>query len=146
MAIYKEKVIGYVNIKKPYDKEIGLLNYIEAGALSLFKYLNPINILKFLEFTDKGHNICNKLKPDAWYLESIVVSPNYQQRGFGAKMIDYCLNSYVTTNGGIEVSLITNSENNCKFYTKQEFIMIDKSIITFKNTKIKNWSFYKKLV
>lgn len=146
VAVHEEKLIACANLKRPYDNELGLFDYIIAGGLSLFKYLNPITILKFLELTDKSHNICNKLKPNAWYLESIVVTPDYQRKGFGSKIIDYCLKSYIINSGGTEVSLITNSENNCKFYTKQGFKIIDESIITFKNTKLKNWSFYMKLL
>lgn len=146
VGIINESIVSCAGIKNPSIKHSGIYDYIAAGGLSLFKYSSPINIFRFLKFSEEGYSICSELKPDAWYLDSLVVSPNYQGKNLGSQMINDCIKPYVINNGGTELSLITNSEINRQFYIKNGFEEIDESIIIYKNTKLKNWSYSLKLV
>lgn len=146
VGIIDQNIVSWVGIKNPSIKQPGIYDYIAAGALSLLKYVSPINILRFLKFSEEGYRMCCELKPDAWYLDSLVVSPNYQGKNLGSQMIKDCIKPYIISNGGTELSLITNSEINCQFYIKNGFEEIDESTIIYRNTKLKNWSYSLKLV
>lgn len=146
VGVIEEKLVSWASLKNPHVSELKIFDYIAVGGLSLFKYISPISILKFLKFTENSHSMCNKLRPSAWYLDSFVVSPNYQGKGVGSKMINDCIKPYIINKGGLMISLVTSSEINYQFYIKNGFQEIEESIITYKNSNLRNWSFCMNLV
>ena len=61
-------------------------------------------------------------------------------------MINDCIKPYIINKGGLMISLVTSSEINYQFYIKNGFQEIEESIITYKNSNLRNWSFCMNLV
>lgn len=114
-------------------------------CIKLFKESSLLNVLRFFKFLGDAEKSCKSLNKPVWYLESLAVDNLYQGQSLGSKMINDCLIHCIASHGGEEVALITNSEINLKFYTKNGFKEFNNTTIYFKNSGISNWSYYKKL-
>ena len=62
-------------------------------------------------------------------------------RGLGSSMLQDCLIPYVQNQGGQELTLITNTEGNRKFYAKNGFREFSERTLEQNGQKIGNWSF-----
>ena len=76
-----------------------------------------------------------------WILESISVKKEYYRHGIGSKMINECIIPYIKEKGGNCLTLVTNSEEDTKFYEKNKFELIQKDEFNCNNQLVKNWAF-----
>ncbi|UTL74673.1 GNAT family N-acetyltransferase [Bacillus halotolerans] len=65
------------------------------------------------------------LKEPAWYLEVLGVSPSYQGKSLGSKMINDCLILFISKSGGGTLALITNTDLNRSFYKKERLYLVN---------------------
>ena len=61
--------------------------------------------------------------------------------GLGSGMLQDCLIPYVQKQGGQELTLITNTEGNRKFYVKNGFQEFSQRILEKNGQRVGNWSF-----
>ena len=78
-------------------------------------------ILNFFHFSEDARADCDKKHPSAWYLEVLAVDDSLKGHGLGSGMLQDYLIPYIQKHGGEELTLITNTEGNRKFYKKNGF-------------------------
>ncbi|WP_238654883.1 GNAT family N-acetyltransferase [Paenibacillus piscarius] len=132
-------------IERPYSKEIGIWDYLRAGALRLFRTVSIPKVLRFLKTLNEGHEPSKVLKKQSWFLESLAVDHSSRGQQLGSRMLRDCVIPYIQeqTNGKLPESFVTftNSEINRRFYTKNGFTEFDYTSIERNGTTIGNWSF-----
>lgn len=135
------QIVSVSLLKHPNLQGIGLIDYILCGGIKLLFQGNPANLIKFTNYMDVAHQACEDQKKDAWYLELLAVDRNCQGQNLGSRMIQECLKPFILKMKGVELSLITNTKLNCKFYEKNGFKIFDARQIGSKNNPIDNWSY-----
>ena len=98
-------------------------------------------ILDFFTISEEAHADCAKNCPGAWYLELLAVDGNRKGQGLGSNMLQDCVIPYIKTRGDKLLSLITNTEQNRKFYTKNGFQEFAGRKLTRQGRTIGNWNF-----
>ncbi len=104
---------------------------------------NRFNIIKFgiciiVNFITLGqHNIVKILS----YVFQCV--KDLKGKGLGSDMLNNCLIPYVKSASGTQLALVTNTEQNCKFYEKNGFDMFDKTVLDMK--LVDNYCFIRNL-
>ncbi len=145
VGIENNKIVSVALLQNPKIKRISLLNYIFSGGIKLLFPVGFKIIIDFFKISNIAHEACEKEHKGAWYIELLAVSPECKGKGFGTKMIFDCLAPYIKSQGGKEAALITNTENNCKFYKKNGFENFSFNKIEWKNKSLNNWSFIKNI-
>ena len=128
-------------IQDPAKKKADVNDYVKAGGLSLIFPVGFSKILNFFHFSEDTRADCDQQHPSAWYLEVLAVDDAVKGCGLGSGMLQDCLIPYIQKQGGQELTLITNTEENCKFYTKNGFREFSARILKQNGQKIGNWSF-----
>ncbi len=103
---------------KHRDKpDINLIDYIAAGGITLIK-MGGFSVLNMLTVTvtNEVGKYSKYLKEPAWYLEVLGVSPSYQGKSLGSKMINDCLIPFISKCGGGILALSMNTDLNRSFY------------------------------
>ncbi|RDU24684.1 GNAT family N-acetyltransferase [Anaerosacchariphilus polymeriproducens] len=126
---------------KHRDKEINLMDYIIAGGLSLVIQGGITCMKNLLQITQKSKQACHLLSNKMWYLETLVVDGNYQGQNIGSHMLKDCIFPYIQSNGGGLFTLITNTQKNRIFYTKNGFSEFNEMFLENYNYRVGNWSF-----
>lgn len=72
--------------------------------------------MNMLTVTNEAEKSSKSLKEPAWYLEVLGVSPSYQGKSLGSKMINGCLIPFISKCGGGILALIMNTDFNRSFY------------------------------
>lgn len=72
--------------------------------------------MNMLTVTNEAKKSYNSLKEPAWYLEVLGVSPSYQGKSLGSKMINDRLIPFISKCGGGILALIMNTDLNRSFY------------------------------
>ncbi len=143
VGIQDGKIVSIALLQDSSKKRISILDYIMSGAISLVVPVGFRKILNFFDVSNKACKDCEKKYSTAWYLEMLAVDSSMKGRGLGSAMINDCLLPYIKKQGGIEFTLITNTEKNCMFYEKNGFKQFAKRTLEYKGKKINNWSFVK---
>ncbi|WP_018142601.1 GNAT family N-acetyltransferase [Alloscardovia criceti] len=139
------KIVSTALLQDPRAKRVGIWDYIKAGATSLVFPVGFSKILNFFSISEEAHEDCAREYPNAWYLEKLAVDPSMKGAGLGSSMIKDCLIPYVKENSGKELTLITNTQANRKFYTKNGFDEFAERTLERDDEKIGNWSFRHKI-
>nr|WP_314560222.1 GNAT family N-acetyltransferase [uncultured Capnocytophaga sp.] len=97
-----------------------LTDYLRSGALPILQYLRPT--LHFLPFLEKSSLQAKTNAPaHSWYLESYVVHPQWQGQQIGSRFFHESIFPYITQKGAQSLALVTNTYDNCRFYTRHGF-------------------------
>lgn len=139
------KIVSVALLQNPNIKRINLFDYILAGGVGLLFPVGFKRLIDFFDISNQAHLDCEKKYKNEWYVELLAISPECKGQGFGSQMINDCLIPHVKEQGGQKLTLITNTEKNCKFYAKNGFVNFAVSELKWKNKSIQNWSFYKNL-
>ena len=98
------------------------------------------SLIKFFDLSEESHKPCEKYKT-AWYVELLAVSKNHKGQGLGSDMLNNCLIPYIKSERGTQLALITNTEQNCKFYKKNGFELFDKMALEMNGKQVNNYCF-----
>ncbi len=145
VGVDNDKIVSVALLQDPKIKRISIFNYILSGGIGL---LFPVGFRRILDFFDISNEACKACEiehKDAFYIELLVVSDKSKGQGLGSKMINDCLIPYAKAHGGKEIALITNTENNCKFYEKNGFKNFAFDKLRWKDRSINNFSFIKNI-
>lgn len=145
VGVENGKIVSVALLQNPKIRRISLWNYIISGGISLLFPVGFKRIIDFFDLSNQAHEPCAREHSDAWYIELLAVSSECKGQGLGSKMISDCLIPYVKAQGGKEISLITNTEANCKFYKKNRFENFSHEMLNWKDKSIDNWSFVKNI-
>ena len=78
---------------------------------------------------------------NAWYLSSLTVDAEMEGRGIGSRMLQDCLLPHIRKQGGKTLVLFTNSEENCRFYEKNGFLLSHTEEYTYHGRIMGSWSY-----
>lgn len=129
----------------PYAKEVNIIDYYKAGALTLIKKLGIRKIFKLLHLVNAVHKPSKNLKKKSWFLENLSVDSNCKGQRLGTRMIQECIIPFIKKHScnknDVSFVTFTNDEVNRKFYTKNGFHEFDSSEIEHNGRIILNWSY-----
>ncbi len=135
------EIVSAALIQDPAKKKADVEDYVKAGGLSLVFPVGLSKILNFFHFSEDARADCDRKHPSAWYLEVLAVDDSVKGCGLGSGMLQDCLIPYIQKQGGQELTLITNTEDNCKFYAKNGFWEFSERTLEQNGQAIGNWSF-----
>lgn len=142
VGIQDGKIFSAALLQDPKGKRVSVLDYIKAGAVSLVFPVGFAKILDFFDISEEAHQDCAREYPTAWYLEMLAVDNSMKGCGLGSAMLNDCLIPYIRQYGGKDFTLITNTERNRKFYTKNGFYEFAERTLARNGQQIGNWSFH----
>lgn len=145
VGIRDSKIVSAALLQEPEGKQVSVWDYIRAGGISLVSPIGFARILDFFKLSEEANQDCERLCPAAWYLEMLTVDSGMKGCGLGSAMLNDCLLPYIRRHGGRELALITNTEQNRSFYTKNGFCEVAERTLTQNEQAIGNWSFLYKL-
>lgn len=135
------QIVSAALLQDPTKKKADVEDYVKAGGLGLVFPVGFSKILNFFHFSEDARADCDTKHPAAWYLEVLAVDESMKGCGLGSSMIQDCLIPYVQAQGGQELTLITNTEGNRKFYKKNGFREFAERMLEQNGEIIGNWSF-----
>lgn len=136
-----DQIVSAALLQDPSKPKVNVGQYLMSGGASLMFPVGLNRILDFLSMTEEATADCAKAYPDAWYLEMLVVNGGMKGHHLGSRMLQDCILPYVHAKGGKTLSLITNTEQNCKFYAHHGFSEFSRRPLTRRGHTIMNWSF-----
>lgn len=134
-------IISTALLQDPDKKKADVEDYVKAGGLNLIFPVGLSKILNFFHFSEDARSDCDKKYPSAWYLEVLAVDNSMKGCGLGSSMLNDCLIPYIKNQGGKELTLITNTESNRRFYTQNGFHEFSERILQQNGQTVENWSF-----
>lgn len=141
VGIQEGKIVSAALLQDPSKKKAAVEDYVKAGGLGLVFPVGFSKILNFFHFSEDARADCDHKHPSAWYLEVLAVDKSMKGCGLGSSMIQDCLIPYVQQQGGRELTLITNTEGNRRFYQKNGFREFAARMLEQNGETIGNWSF-----
>lgn len=145
IGIEDGQILTAVLLKHRDKPEVGFFDYVSSEGFNLLINGGIPCIKNLLKMTHKSKLACHGLGKSNWYLEALVVNVNFQSRHLGSHMLRKCVFPYIKFNGGGVLTLITSTEKNRIFYTKNGFEEFDETFLTNYNCRVGNWSFKIKL-
>ncbi|OUL06386.1 GNAT family N-acetyltransferase [Bacillus spizizenii] len=145
VGIQNGEIVVAALLKHRDKRDISLSDYIAAGGIKLIK-MGGFSVLNMLTVANEAKKSYRSLKEPAWYLEVLGVSPSYQGKSLGSKMINDCLIPFISKSGGGVLALITNTDLNRSFYQKNGFKEFSESRIRRFDHEIYNWGFKRKVL
>ncbi|MCP0887983.1 GNAT family N-acetyltransferase [Ligilactobacillus sp. WILCCON 0076] len=135
------EIVSIGMLQKPKQKDISIVEYILNGGLKLLQHIKLTTMVSFLNVVDKTEMACNNVSQENWYLANLVVNEKFQGQHLGSEMLHQCVIPFVRESGGKYITFNTNTEENSRFYKKNQFVEFDKRTINWHNLKLENWSF-----
>ena len=142
-----EKIEGAAKWLPPGKEHMGIWRTIRSGGLKMGIALaqqrdeRKLSPRRIEEITNKITQIHKELmKEPHWYLANIGITPEYQGKGFGSKLIKPMLKRIEKE--GYPAYLETNFEGNVGLYEHLGFELIDETKVL--DTEIINWAMKRK--
>lgn len=145
VGIMNKEIVSVAILQNPKIKRVSLFDYIISCGITLLFPVGLKRLVNFFDISNIAHKDCEKYYKNAWYIELLAVSKEHKGEGIGSKMISECLIPYIKINKGDELTLITNTKQNCIFYKKNGFKIFAENDLNWKNNFIENYSLYKTL-
>lgn len=145
VGVENKKIVSVALLQNPNIKRISLWDYIISGGVRLLFPVGFKRLIDFFNISNKTHEACEREHSNAYYIELLAVSKESKGMGLGTKMINDCLIPYAKSQEGKEITLITNTKNNCKFYEKNEFRMFSFDSLAWHNKTLNTYSFIKEI-
>ena len=142
VGVQDGKIVSAALLQDPKAKRVSVWDYIKAGAVSLVFPVGFAKILDFFDISEDAHQDCEREFPTAWYLEMLAIDNSMKGCGLGSAMLNDCLIPYISLHGGKDLTLITNTERNRNFYTKNGFCEFAERTLARDGHEIGNWSFH----
>lgn len=145
IGVSSGKIVSAVLLRAYSEPKPRLIDYVFSGGIKLLfmagiaKLKNLFSVLDQAELECRNYN--NASQKNVWFLEQIAVDLSLQSQHLGSKIINDFVVPFIATNGGEVLTLITNSEKNCRFYTNNGFEEFAHSVIERNNLQVNNWSF-----
>lgn len=145
VGVENNKIISILILQNPKLKRLSIWDYILSGGIKLVFPVGFKRIIDFFKISNKVHEDIENNYPNSLYIELLVISKELKEKGYGSKLFNEFLFPYLKNEGIKELSLITNTEINSKFYLKNGFQNFNIKNLKYKEKEITTWSFIKKL-
>ena len=135
------EILAVAAIQSPMDKGVELKDYISKKAFHTFMIGGIFKTLSWISMTEKAEKVIHSQKQPHWYLGSLAVKNNRRREGIGGKFLEEGVIPYVAGEGGGKFTLLTNTENNARFYEKAGFSLLTYEELQTPKEKMGNWSY-----
>lgn len=134
------EILALAHLKAPEDKDFSSMEYLSHGVLRAFRAQGISNALGFIKLVERTEVEYRKIKEPHWYLDGYAVNKKYHHHGIGSYMLKEGIFPYIRERGGKLFALVTNSEENEKFYLENGFKTIKKELLHINGKEIGNWT------
>lgn len=145
IGIENEQIVSVATLEAPHKKHAGLFAYIQAGGLKVIRVLGIKKSLAFLEMLDCSSKACKETYSNAWYISSLAVDHSVKGNGVGSSLITEGVIPNIKKLGGRQITLTTNTEQNCQFYKKNGFHLFKTEAFDVDGTVLWSWSFVQEI-
>ncbi|MFT8457781.1 MAG: hypothetical protein ABF804_08815 [Liquorilactobacillus ghanensis] len=135
------RIVSVAMLQNPQTPSIGIIEYLRNGGAAIFKHANIFLVTSFLKLVDRTEAARTKITEPNWYLANLVVNQKLQGQHLGSDMLKKGVLPFIKQHKGKLLTFNTNTEQNSKFYRKNDFIEFDRRFLTWKNNQLENWSF-----
>ena len=108
----------FMNNKK---SEIVEDDFLKAGLYNIEEFKDEAFLNRLDRIDEEAYDDIYSTYPKSWYWELLAVKPEMKGKGYGTQMINDCILPYVKSQGGEDLTLITNTEKHVKFYEHKGF-------------------------
>lgn len=141
VGVENERIVGCACMDAPSQKPMTMREYLRNGAF-LAAFVGGLrNLAGYAYMVMRAEKHCASLQKAHWYLCDFAVDPKFQHQGFGSRMLQEGLFPYIAKNGGGELYLVTNSQKNADFYSKNNFTEIFYEDLALNKKILGNWTF-----
>ena len=141
IGIENGEIVSVAQLETPSDKKASFLYYVFNGGINVIKAGGLINTLKWFNMFDKTGKAAHRVEEEHWYLTSLAVNSKFKGKGYGRDIIHNCVIPYVKEHNGKLLTLITNDDDNRKFYDKVGFEMFSEEHFVFNGIQMGNWAY-----
>ncbi|MFT8705089.1 GNAT family N-acetyltransferase [Bifidobacterium aquikefiricola] len=145
VGVQNGTIVSMALVEKPKNRHVGLLNNIVSGGWRLPMQVGVRRLIDFSRICNETEKDCFARYSDAWYVELLAVKSDCRGQQLGSRMIHDCLIPYVRQRGGTEITLMTNTEPNRRFYVKNGFTEFLSQMVERNGITVGNWSYYMSL-
>lgn len=145
LGIEDGKIVSVATLEAPHKKHAGLFAYLKAGGFQVLKALGIRKVLAFFNLLNRSAKPCQERYPDAWYVSSLAVDDQAKGKGYGSSLIQDAIVPNVKKLGGQQITLITNTERNCRFYERNGFTIFDTDFYQIGENTLGNWCLVRNL-
>lgn len=146
VGVEGDRIVCCACMDAPWHKTMTLGEYLKNGALRAAFFGGMFNLLGYASMMDRLERHCKSIKEPHWHLSNFAVAPECQRMGYGSRMLQEGIFSYIAKNGGGDLYLVTNSQNNAKFYSRNRFREIVYEDLLLNKKHLGNWTFRAKIL
>ena len=125
------------------QNDFSILSYLLNGIIKLFRFITPLNLLKYLDLVERSEQHLKRSGNFDWYLMMLGVNASVQNQGIGSVFLQEGVESYLKSKGCKRLGLITSTEKNVCFYEKNKYELLDSMMLEYGTKSIGNWAFVK---
>ena len=125
------------------QNDFSILSYLLNGIIKLFRFITPLNLLKYLDLVERSEQHLKRSGNFDWYLMMLGVNASVQNQGIGSVFLQEGVESYLKSKGCKRLGLITSTEKNVCFYEKNKYELLDSIMLEYGTKSIGNWAFVK---
>ena len=125
------------------QNDFSILSYLLNGIIKLFRFITPLNLLKYLDLVERSEEHLKRSGNFDWYLMMLGVNASVQNQGIGSVFLQEGVESYLKSKGCKRLGLITSTEKNVCFYEKNKYELLDSIMLEYGTKSIGNWAFVK---
>lgn len=143
VGVENDAIISVALLRSPNDTSIGFTDYMSFGAMRIMKCIGVVKTLRLLKMVSVMEHVSDVDGRSAWVLNTLAVAISSQGKGLGSRMLNDYIAPYIASNGGGVLTLVTNTDLDCKFYLKNGFNQIRKAIVKSGHVSLPTWGFVK---
>jgi len=145
VGVQDGRIVSCACMDAPGQSPMTVMEYIRSGAIRAAAVGGIHNLVGYAYMVEQCERHCSGIKEPHWYLCNFAVDPQFQRKGFGSRMLQEGLFDYVAQNGGGDIYLVTNSQGNSEFYTKNRFRQIFYEDLLLNKKVLGNWTLRAKI-
>lgn len=134
-------ILAMAILYPPKVKRVPVMTYLRAGMLKGIIKSGIKDSVAWIDMDSKASMPCHSREGRSWYLSTLAVEPKVQRQGIGSRFMSECIIPYVSEKNGDEICLVTNSEENTKFYEKLGFELFDYREFKYRGNTTVSWSY-----
>lgn len=144
VAVEDGTILACAQLEAPGQKGDNLCTYLSNGGLDVIKKGGICNAFGWLHMFEKTQSAWDFKKMPHWYLLALAVHKESKGRGIGSRMIQEKIIPMIRASDCGLLALITNSERNAHFYSKNGFQLQKYELMSFNGKPLGNWVYVQK--
>ncbi len=135
------EIVAVAILEKPDKKPVDDSTYLRNGGWKVLLTGGKDNTIAWMKMLEECDSAIHSLSEAHWYLSSLTIADGRKGQGFGSRTIQDGIIPHIKEMGGGVLTLITNSDENRRFYEKNGFSVFEQREILRGDRSMTNWSF-----